>query len=533
MATRAPQMMPVLSDDFETLTCRREKTVRDFLEQLRTSRVILVRGTPSSGKSTLSRLLELYARNSDPDLTVHRIVWNVSRPDYINHFRALNALTGRAERDHDDWFRQRQILLIVDEAQASYSFPDFWAELVKPVAQAHKGPMIALFASYGSSATGPSDGGITPMTFSDDQQISARPRPYSDTGLVLYFTRSEFDDVVSRYSAHTGHYGQPFLLEPDLTTYIWEFINGYPGAVDAVLEILAKSAIIRPFRKASAQVSLHTALDVIDAENEFFSKLSQSGFSRSLIPKQAVKNQVDLATFLQTLLVTDCSKDNPDSNKSLHDCYNRGWLQAELVPDEDGDNETVYVFPSRLHRAWVESILRKSSPIFPSRTFPSLRQLCAAVIRNFRYLSLGSQEMRIGAGAVTRPPEARYQDEFYRACHETLGGHIYLTSEWSPAGRKGRVDFRLKSQKWAIKCVREGDRLRNHVDRFMPEGVFFDWIRLGHIEDHLLIDFRTTPIPENMGDVPFLVFAVFSDGFRSCKLFDSNGKLEDEFSLLG
>ncbi|KAI9748925.1 MAG: hypothetical protein M4579_007071 [Chaenotheca gracillima] len=528
MAIRAPQETPVLYDDFSKLTCRRENTVRDLLEQLRTSRVIIVRGTPASGKSILSRLLEVYARTSDPDLVIHRIVWSTPQSYYINHFRELNKLTGRAERDHDDWFHQNQRLLIIDEAQASYLFSDFWAELVKAVAQTQEGPMIALFASYGSPTTGPSDGGMTPMSFSRDQQVSARADERNSAGLKLYFSREEFDDVVSRYSTHTGQSGQPFLPEPELITYLLEYTNGYPGAVDAVLEVLANSKIIQPFRETSAQVSLHTALEVMDDDNDSFSRLRQTGVSQSLIPQRVVKDQVDIATFLRKLLLTDCSRDEPNSSQTLNDCYRRGWVQAESVPDEDGYDEIVYIFPSRLHRAWVETILRASSPKFPTDEFPSLRQLCAAAIRNFRYLPLGSQGERLGAGATIRPLEAQYQDEFYRACHETLGGHIYLTSEWSKAGREGRVDFHLNSKNWAIKCVREGDRLRSHG----PEGIYHDWIQTGHIEDHILIDFRTTPVPENVGDVPFLVFAVFSDGFRSCKLFDSSGKLEDEFSLL-
>ena len=77
-------------------------------------------------------------------------------------------------------------------------------------------------------------------------------------------------------------------------------------------------------------------------------------------------------------------------------------------------------------------ILRYSSyqiqglaPAFP-------KDLCIDVLRKFSRNSLISAGRGIGAGAVSRPVEALYQNEFYRACAVLLGD-VYLTPEW--AGR--------------------------------------------------------------------------------------------------
>ena len=57
-----------------------------------------------------------------------------------------------------------KIVIIIDEAQASYDDFTFWANLVKPVAYNFYGPMIALFSSFGSPYEGPGIK-IVPMTF--------------------------------------------------------------------------------------------------------------------------------------------------------------------------------------------------------------------------------------------------------------------------------------------------------------------------------------------------------------------------------
>jgi len=85
--------------------------------------------------------------------------------------------------------------------------------------------------------------------------------------------------------------------------------------------------------------------------------------------------------------------------------------------------------------------------------------------------------------------EAQYQDEFYRACYSLLG-NIYLSSEWSGKEKSGRVDFLLKSQRWAIECVRDGNRLEEHISRFKVGGKYHRWIDSGEIQEYILLDFR-------------------------------------------
>ena len=112
---------------------------------------------------------------------------------------------------------------------------------------------------------------------------------------------------------------------------------------------------------------------------------------------------------------------------------------------------------------------------------------------------------RFGVGALIRPVEATYQDEFYRSLHTVLGYAMDVTSEWSPDG-VGRIDFRLGSVGWGIELLREGDRLHDHCQRFTTRGAYGEWIRQGLLQDWLIIDCRTSP-PRSYGkhshDMPY------------------------------
>ena len=111
------------------------------------------------------------------------------------------------------------------------------------------------------------------------------------------------------------------------------------------------------------------------------------------------------------------------------------------------------------------------------------------MIREFKSTGLKSNGQRLGSGALPRPMEAQYQDEFYRACYVLLG-NIHLSSEWSGKEKSGRVDFLVKSQKWAIECVRDGDKLEENISRFQGGGRYRRRIDSGEVEEYILLDFR-------------------------------------------
>ena len=139
---------------------------------------------------------------------------------------------------------------------------------------------------------------------------------------------------------------------------------------------------------------------------------------------------------------------------------------------------------------YMEILLRE--PEFPSSQFSSLKDLSFSAIKNFSSNALRSGGRGFSHGAEIRPVEAQYQDEFYRACFYTLGRQVHLTSEWTGSPGNGRVDFQIKAVKWGIECVREGNKLKEHIQRFQKGGRYYGWISSEQVEDYILLNFRTS-----------------------------------------
>ena len=155
---------------------------------------------------------------------------------------------------------------------------------------------------------------------------------------------------------------------------------------------------------------------------------------------------------------------------------------------------------------YAESLLRTKILGFPLHQFPSIKDLCFATVSKFSCLSLVSSERGLGAGAIERPVEAQYQDEFYRACYNMLNGKVHLTSEWAGRLYKGRVDFQIKPINWAIECVREGNRLEEHIKRFLQGGRYYRWILSGEIQEYIILDFRKSKPRKVRGIVIYFLF---------------------------
>jgi hypothetical protein len=219
--------------------------------------------------------------------------------------------------------------------------------------------------------------------------------------------------------------------------------------------------------------------------------------------KDALQRIPNIVQFLRDVLVSGRSEHDMDTTPALKECYQNGWLQAELL---SGDR-TVYIFPTKIHQwykfsfmfptiklrlflRYAERLLCTTAQPLPKNRFGSVKDLCFAAVREFSRVSLSSVDRGIGPGAVKRPVEAQYQDEFYRACHSEL--KVYLTSEWSGSSLAGRVDFRIKEMKWVIECVREGERFDEHIGRFQPGGRYYKWIMSGEVKDYIILDFRTS-----------------------------------------
>lgn len=67
----------------------------------------------------------------------------------------------------------------------------------------------------------------------------------------------------------------------------------------------------------------------------------------------------------------------------------------------------------------VEYTLTFSTVPFPLDTFLNIRVLAEATLKSFSRETVSTS--RLSIGAIVRPVEAAYQDEFYRSIHHALG----------------------------------------------------------------------------------------------------------------
>ena len=103
-------------------------------------------------------------------------------------------------------------------------------------------------------------------------------------------------------------------------------------------------------------------------------------------------------------------------------------------------------------------------------------------------------------GYVQQPPEAQYQDEFYRSCHICLEGSLVTFPEFGTA--KGWVDFYIPSKKWGVELLCDSDQLAQHSGRFSALGSYTTQLEL---LDYIILDCcKTCPRVRHPGVFIFL-----------------------------
>jgi len=106
----------------------------------------------------LAQLLKDYVRRTSPNTQVYAFSCQqpeVLRKEGINgslYYQLLNFHTSRPI-DTDDWLYMRNMLLIIDEVQASYQYGNLWTQFIKRISSdGDEGRRVILFSSYGSPA---------------------------------------------------------------------------------------------------------------------------------------------------------------------------------------------------------------------------------------------------------------------------------------------------------------------------------------------------------------------------------------------
>ena len=174
------------------------------------------------------------------------------------------------------------------------------------------------------------------------------------------------------------------------------------------------------------------------------------------------------------------AKDDDNRKAALRKIFRSGWFHTELQADV---HAVLYTFASLLHRRcldWMVNGLPPESRIIESNLF----DFALNVIKKFSRQSLDKRE--VGPKAQTIP-EAQFQDKFYSASSKHAHGSVSFPEFGT---KNGRIDFFIRSKKWGIELLRDGNRLSQHARRF-TKGEYGKWIKKGWMSDYIIIDFVT------------------------------------------
>ncbi|KIM26927.1 hypothetical protein M408DRAFT_24950 [Serendipita vermifera MAFF 305830] len=138
----------------------------------------------------------------------------------------------------------------------------------------------------------------------------------------------------------------------------------------------------------------------------------------------------------------------------------------------------------------------------------SLSDFAINVIRLFSHLQLSSPR-RVSASNTHRPPEARFQDEFYRCCLDYSNGS--LISFPGSGYENGRVDLYIPQKEWGLRLLRDGDTLENSSSRFAGPGAYAKMT----FNDYIILDFRQTQPQESYPELTKLYHVIFESDYKN------------------
>ncbi|GAB1193886.1 hypothetical protein APSETT444_003121 [Aspergillus pseudonomiae] len=234
----------------------------------------------------------------------------------------------------------------------------------------------------------------------------------------------------------------------------------------------------------------------------FFDTMRALPFTRGLPPANILQRQ-GVASVLKDAIACDGVYQSSFENKSresqeaLERIWVNGWLHAETSDNEKGpDNELAY-----------------SSPLI----------LAIEAIKRFRPYQL-SDPLRSITDPAPSPYEDQYQKEFYRCLFPLLDGHAIMSPEFliKTGIKGGTIDFYVAQKKWRLEVLRNRDGVLEHMQRFEPNGQYYDMIEQGKMEQFIVIDFTNElpkkAHPELQGH---LYHVVFSENYRKVRVMDA------------
>jgi hypothetical protein len=168
----------------------------------------------------------------------------------IGNDNALHYLTSKCEEAGYPGIQLNlscnvDIIFIIDEAQGAYDDGELWS-FIKFQVDYSLGSKFCLFSSYGSPTSGTmTQQKFTPPYINAPKRVSIIRSSVENTpDICLFYDRTEFEDIVKRYSTDPT---TRLSLDEAARTYLFSITSGHPGAVFSMLSYIFKVFTSRSF----------------------------------------------------------------------------------------------------------------------------------------------------------------------------------------------------------------------------------------------------------------------------------------------
>lgn len=214
----------------------RKNTVETLTRMMTDHCAIYVRGTPTSGKTTLAIQLQRY------------FLWRQKRAVIINGWPRiedpvayiLSECLKAGYHITEIELPSSNIILIFDEAQQTCLDSELWMGLIKSRSGSLTGLRICLIASHGSPDSGSPDHAAltTPIRFGNEQRVSIVPSNLDHPPQIgLFYSKGEYLEALQkRCTIPTS----VFDMDTDAKEYIFAVTRGHPGATHALWDYVYK-----------------------------------------------------------------------------------------------------------------------------------------------------------------------------------------------------------------------------------------------------------------------------------------------------
>jgi len=244
-------------------------------------------------------------------------------------------------------------------------------------------------------------------------------------------------------------------------------------------------------------------------------------FGRGLPLDTELKDQPDVVALFRNLLKHGMVDRNENEDIAIRKCHRHGWIHADQTANKA---ITRYAFPSPLHTVCLSWRLEPTNNM---SHLTSLFNLALDAISKFKPSQLHIPIRRVSPRSTDKPPEAQYQDEFYRSLFSVTFGNVRLSPEFASARRErvaGRIDFFIPVVKWGIEFTQDGNQLNEHSSRFANSGAYGAWLKSGDMADYILLDCRTTIPRKSFPNIQNLFHVVFQDGYQKVVVYNNMAK---------